>query len=98
MILAIATETITNVDGLVSMPCYQWGASWWLYPMIMRCCVAKLLSLEEIAKYPLITYDTAFAGRSKIDHAFPSNALSPDVLFEAIDADVIKTMLSWAWA
>jgi LysR family cys regulon transcriptional activator len=52
---------------------------------------SKAISLEEIAEYPLITYDAAFAGRSKIDHAFELRGLKPDVLLEAIDADVIKT-------
>jgi LysR family cys regulon transcriptional activator len=44
-----------------------------------------------LPEYPLITYDAAFAGRSKIDHAFEPAQLKPDVLLEAIDADVIKT-------
>jgi LysR family transcriptional regulator, cys regulon transcriptional activator len=49
------------------------------------------ITLEQIAAYPLITYDAAFAGRAKIDHAFAIRSLQPDVLLEAIDADVIKT-------
>ena len=31
---------------------------------------SKPITLEEIAAYPLITYDSAFTGRDKIDHAF----------------------------
>jgi LysR family cys regulon transcriptional activator len=88
--LAIATEAITNVDGLVSMPCYQWEHVV-VVPADHALLRAKSLSLEEIAKFPLITYDAAFAGRSKIDHAFEVKHLKPDVLLEAIDADVIKT-------
>ena len=49
------------------------------------------MTLEEIAAFPLITYDSAFAGRNKIDHAFVLRGLKPDILLEAIDADVIKT-------
>jgi len=49
------------------------------------------ITLEELAKYPIITYDKAFAGRSKIDAAFAQRNLTPDILLEAIDADVIKT-------
>jgi len=51
----------------------------------------KSITLEDIAAYPLITYDAAFAGRNKIDQAFARRALKPDVVLEAIDADVIKT-------
>jgi LysR family transcriptional regulator, cys regulon transcriptional activator len=88
--LAIATESIADVDGLVTMPCYQWE-----HVVVMTAdhplLRLKEMTLEDLAQYPLITYDAAFAGRKKIDHAFELRGLKPDVLLEAIDADVIKT-------
>jgi len=88
--LAIATESIANIDGLVSIPCYQWEHVV-VVPPEHPLLKSKALTLEEIAAFPLITYDTAFAGRAKIDQAFALRGLKPDVLLEAIDADVIKT-------
>jgi len=88
--LAIATESIAAVDGLITLPCYQWEHVL-VVPHEHPLTRSKAISLEEIAAYPLITYDAAFAGRSKIDHAFELRHLKPDVLLEAIDADVIKT-------
>ena len=88
--LAIATEAIAGIDGLVSLPCYQWEHVV-VVPLDHPLLKSKSITLEEIANYPLITYDAAFAGRSKIDHAFAIRNLKPDVLLEAIDADVIKT-------
>jgi LysR family cys regulon transcriptional activator len=88
--LAIATEAIAGIDGLVSLPCYQWEHVV-VVPVDHPLLKSKSITLEEIAHYPLITYDAAFAGRSKIDHAFSIRNLKPDVLLEAIDADVIKT-------
>lgn len=88
--LAIATEAIAGIDGLVSLPCYQWEHVV-VVPLDHPLLNSKSITLEEIAHYPLITYDAAFAGRSKIDHAFAIRNLKPDVLLEAIDADVIKT-------
>ncbi len=88
--LAIATESIASVDGLITLPCYQWEHVV-VVPPDHPLLKSKNVSLEEIATYPLITYDTAFAGRNKIDHAFGLRGLKPDVLLEAIDADVIKT-------
>ncbi len=88
--LAIATEAIAAIDGLVTLPCYQWEHVV-VVPPDHDLLRSKAVSLEEIASYPLITYDAAFAGRSKIDHAFSLRELKPDVLLEAIDADVIKT-------
>jgi LysR family cys regulon transcriptional activator len=72
------------------MPCYQWEHVV-VVPHGHALLNAKPITLEEIAGYPLITYDSAFTGRAKIDHAFAIRELKPDVLLEAIDADVIKT-------
>jgi LysR family cys regulon transcriptional activator len=88
--LAIATEAIANLDGLISLPCYQWEHVL-VVPPDHALLKSKSVTLEEIAAYPLITYDAAFAGRNKIDHAFSLRGLKPDILLEAIDADVIKT-------
>lgn len=88
--IAIATEALHLYDDLVMMPCYQWN----------RCVVTlpdhpllneAPLTLEAIARYPLITYDFAFAGRSKINQAFEARNLKPEVVLTAIDSDVIKT-------
>ncbi len=88
--IALATESITTVDGLVSIPCYQWEHVV-VVPPEHALLKSKSITLEEIAAFPLITYDSAFTGRAKIDHAFALRGLKPDVLLEAIDADVIKT-------
>ncbi|MEO8997114.1 MAG: HTH-type transcriptional regulator CysB [Nitrosospira sp.] len=88
--IAIATEAIELFEQLVMLPCYQWN----------RCIVVpprhpllklKKLTLEAIAAYPIITYDFAFTGRSRINQAFDAIGLVPNVVLTAIDADVIKT-------
>ena len=87
---AIATESIAEYPQLVSLPCYQWN----------RCVVvppghpllkARPLTLEAIARYPVVTYDFAFAGRSQINKAFEKRGLAPNVVLTALDSDVIKT-------
>lgn len=88
--LAIATESIASVDGLVSLPCYQWEHMI-VVPPDHPLLQLKQLTLEELASYPLVTYDNAFTGRNKINHAFSVRDLKPNVVLEAIDADVIKT-------
>lgn len=49
------------------------------------------LTLEAIARYPIVTYDFAFAGRSAINRAFEARGLAPHVVLTALDSDVIKT-------
>jgi LysR family cys regulon transcriptional activator len=88
--IAIATEAIELFDELVMLPCYQWNRCIVVPP---RHPLLKLdkLTLEAIARYPIITYDFAFTGRSKINQAFDAKRLVPNVVLTAIDADVIKT-------
>lgn len=88
--MAIATETIAEVDGLISIPFYQWEHVV-VVPKDHPLLKIAALSLDELANYPLITYDSAFAGRNKIDQAFALRQIKPEILLEAIDADVIKT-------
>ncbi|SIP88180.1 LysR family transcriptional regulator, cys regulon transcriptional activator [Aromatoleum tolulyticum] len=91
--IAIATEAIAEYDELVMLPCYQWN----------RCIVAAPrhpilkehpLTLEAIARYPVITYDDAFTGRSLINKAFLGRGLRPNVVLTALDSDVIKTYVA----
>ena len=48
------------------------------------------LTIEAIARYPIVTYDFGFQGDSPIKRAFGARKLTPDVALTAIDADVIK--------
>ncbi|SEL48554.1 HTH-type transcriptional regulator CysB [Nitrosovibrio tenuis] len=88
--IAIATEAIELFDELVMLPCYQWNRCVVVPPRHPLLRLEKL-TLEAIAQYPIITYDFAFTGRSKINQAFDAKKLVPNVVLTAIDADVIKT-------
>ncbi|MEL0029809.1 MAG: HTH-type transcriptional regulator CysB [Betaproteobacteria bacterium] len=88
--IAIATEAISLEKDLALLPCYQWNRCI-LTPPKHPLLRSKRISLEEISEFPIITYDFAFTGRSKINQAFEEKGLKPDVILTAIDADVIKT-------
>ena len=88
--VAIVTEAIEVYDGLVLLPCSQWN----------RCVITPLkhpllkeprLTIEAIARYPIVTYDFSFTGESPIKRAFDNKRIKPNVVLTAIDADVIKT-------
>lgn len=87
---AIATEALEHFTDLVMMPCYHWNRSV-VVPEGHPLARLPRLTLEDIARYPLVTYVFGFTGRSKLDDAFKSRGLSPRVVFTATDADVIKT-------
>ena len=88
--VGIATEAIATFPDLLTLPCYEWN----------RCVLAPRghpltkvvpLTLAALARYPIITYDFAFTGRSQINAAFDAQGLEPNVVLTALDADVIKT-------
>ncbi len=87
---AIASEAIDLFDDLLMLPCYRWNKSI-ITPKDHPLCFEKKLTLEAVAKYPIITYVFGFTGRSKLDHAFNSRNLVPNVVITAADTDVIKT-------
>ena len=91
--IAIATEALDQYPQLVMLPCYQWGHSV-VAPDGHPILSASNITLAELARWPLITYDPAFAGRSRINKAFERAQLAPNIVLAAIDADVIKTYVS----
>jgi LysR family cys regulon transcriptional activator len=95
--LGIATETLADAPGLDSIPVYEWEHVVVVpesHPLARFKGQPKKLSLKELAKHPIITYEAHFSGRSRIDHAFSLARLEPTVILEAIDADVIKTYVA----
>ncbi|PPK52691.1 HTH-type transcriptional regulator CysB [Marinobacter persicus] len=87
---AIATEGMDLFNDLIMMPCYKWNRCV-IVPKDHPLAQGQELALEELAKFPLVTYVFGFTGRSKLDEAFQSRGLEPKVVFTAADADVIKT-------
>ncbi len=88
--LGIATEAISKMPGLLSLPCYQWNRCV-VMPKRHPLMKEKVLTLEKVARYPLITYDFAFAGGGQVLRQFEQAGLKPNIVLTAIDADVIKT-------
>ena len=87
---SIATEALELFGDLIMMPCYKWNRAV-IVPKNHPLCQPSQLSLEDVAKYPIVTYVFGFTGRSKLDDAFINHGLTPKVVFTAADADVIKT-------
>ena len=88
--VAIATESLSLYDDLVTLPCYEWHHCV-VVPPKHPLLEEKRLTLAKIAQYPIVTYDFAFSGRGKINEAFEKANITPNIALTAIDADVIKT-------
>ena len=88
--IGIATESLTHYPELVTLPCSEWQHMLVL-PVAHPLATQAVITLEDLAAEPLITYHPSFTGRTKIDQAFAAKRLSPRIALEAIDSDVIKT-------
>lgn len=86
--IGIATEAVAAVPDLVAFPYYTWH-----HGVVVpqgHALASGPLTLERLARHPLITYHQGFTGRPGIDRAFEAAGLAPDIVMEAIDSDVIK--------
>ncbi|CAD6512126.1 HTH-type transcriptional regulator CysB [Candidatus Profftia tarda] len=87
---AIATEAPDLYEDLIMLPCYHWNRAVVVkvdHPLASK----KSITVEELAKYPIVTYTFSFTGCSELDTAFNRAGLSPKIVFTATDSDVIKT-------
>ena len=88
--IGLATESLAQFDELVTLPCYEWHHVA-VMPSAHPLAQVERISLEDLVAEPLISYHPSFTGRTRIDQAFAARRLVPEVVLEAIDADVIKT-------
>ena len=88
--IGLATESLSEPEDLVSLPCYEWE-----HVIVMRAehplAEVEKITLEQLAGETLISYHPAFTGRRRIDAAFAQRRIKPNIALEAIDSDVIKT-------
>ncbi len=92
--VGIATEALAQFDELVALPCYRWTHTIVTppdHPLAREASEGQVLTLQRLAQFPIITYETGYTGRSHIDDAFRAAGLGIDVVLVAMDADVIKT-------
>jgi LysR family cys regulon transcriptional activator len=88
--IGIASHVLAERNELVALPCYRWTHSI-VVPEGHPLLGDGPITLERLAQYPIITYDTGLTGRSTIDDAFARAGLRPEIVLSAMDADVIKT-------
>jgi len=92
--IGVATESLADAPGLLTIPVYDWQHVAVMkadHPLAKFVTTPGKLTLKDLARHPLITYEQQFSGRSKIDAAFAAVNIEPSIVLEAIDADVIKT-------
>ena len=89
--IGIATEGLAHYEQLLALPCYRWTHSIVVPVGHELAALNRPVTLADLARFPVITYDAEYTGRTHIDAAFAAAGLAPDVVLSAMDADVIKT-------
>jgi len=88
--IGVATEALSDVTRLDSLPYYSWYHAV-IVPAGHPLEKVGALTLQALAEYPIVTYHEGLTGRAKIDHSFAKVGITPDIAMSALDADVIKT-------
>jgi LysR family cys regulon transcriptional activator len=88
--IGIASEALNEAADVRAYSCFTWKHQVVVphnHPLLAQAPV----TLEQIALYPLVTYNGQFTGRKCVDAAFSKAHLTPYLRLTAMDADVIKT-------
>jgi len=88
--IGIASEMLVNNSSLAAFPWFSWHHAL-LVPKEHELVQNQPVSLSTLSRYPLITYRQGITGRSRVDRAFQSAGLKPDIVRRAQDSDVVKT-------
>ena len=89
--LSIASQSTTSVpDDVALLPCYDHHKVV-LVPARHPLLAHKRLTLQALARHPLITYDTSSVTNAFVVDAFARERLTPKIVLTATDVDVMKT-------
>lgn len=86
----IATEALDLFEQNILLPCFYWNRSI-IIPKNHPLATIKLIQLEDLAQFELVTYVFAFKKDSDMDRAFKQKSLKPNIIFTATDTDIIKS-------
>ena len=89
--IGVATEALAEFAELVALPSYRWTHAVVVPRGHELATQGDALTLEQLARHPIITYEPGYTGRTHIDEAFKRRGLALNIVLSAMDADVIKT-------
>ncbi len=78
-------------EGLISIPIYRWSRVVVVPQDHALAQLKRPLTLQDLAKFPLVSYESSLTVDSSLSQAFRDQDLSPRYACTARDADVIKT-------
>ncbi|ASK27657.1 CysB family HTH-type transcriptional regulator [Neisseria chenwenguii] len=90
--IAIVTEKLDEQPELRKLDCHQWNYAVFVPDSHLLLECRNPLSIEDLASFPLLTYESAFQAGSSVARAFEKAGLDhPEIVLAAADTDVLKT-------
>ena len=89
--LAICTDKLEVNDKVALYPCYRWVHMLLVpddHPLTQK---KERISIEDLARYPLITYAAFVTGGGRIQETFQKAGVDMDRAFTVTDSEIIKT-------
>jgi LysR family cys regulon transcriptional activator len=86
---AIASGDSDLFEDLVTLPMFQWDRTV-LVPEDRPLTRVSNPGLDDIARFPIISYTYSFSDESSLGKTFERAGVEPNVVFTAQDPDVIK--------
>ncbi|WP_444994343.1 LysR substrate-binding domain-containing protein [Aliikangiella sp. IMCC44359] len=87
---AIASDNSSLSPDIIKIPCYHWDRVV-IFPQDHPLGDLTKPTLTDLAKYPIVTYKEPTVGESSLVKGMKAENLTPNIVFTARDADVIKT-------
>lgn len=89
--IALIMEYDGDMEAVAAIPLNQWE-----YCLVVPndhplAQTTRPVTLEEMAHYPLITYEKMFSGRKRIERVFMQHGFNPEIRGDALSAEIIKT-------
>ena len=89
--LAIVSTSDTPPEGGLAVPLYRWRRAV-IVPQGHALAAAKRrVTLTDLARYPLVSYESSLRPESSLRRAFAAAGESPQFAITSRDADLIKT-------
>ncbi|MDA9558284.1 LysR substrate-binding domain-containing protein, partial [Vibrio sp.] len=87
--ISIVAHDVGHDSDLIVLPAYLWTLGL-VVPKDHPLAKIDKPTIEQIAEYPILTYDKGATGRQIVDEALESSGCKGNYFMTAMDADVIK--------
>ncbi|MGH8846276.1 MAG: LysR substrate-binding domain-containing protein [Polaromonas sp.] len=91
--IGLSTLPVQSPSGVTTLDAYQVERSL-IVPLQHPLLKSRLLKIEQIARYPLVTLDESFSSGWVVQREFQRRGLTPRIAMRATDTNVIKAYVA----